>query len=79
MQWVIFSGLWYYDVLQVWVIVESNVKQISGFMFILVSVWEQFGEGWYVQVVFCQCYFQYDVVVMIDRNQMVENGKICGR
>lgn len=52
MQWMVFSGLWYYDVCQVWVVFDINIKYFSGFMFVLVGVREKFSEGWYVQVVF---------------------------
>ena len=78
-QRVTFPGLRHHDAAQVRVTVESNAKQIPGFTLIPVSVREQFGEGRYVQVVFCQRHLQHDVAVTIDRNQMVENGKIRGR
>ncbi|CDK44692.1 hypothetical protein [Escherichia coli IS1] len=78
-QRVTFPGLRHHDAAQVRVTVESNAKQIPGLTLIPVSVREQFGEGRYVQVVFCQRHLQHDVAVTIDRNQMVENGKIRGR
>ncbi|MNC25778.1 hypothetical protein D3C75_738780 [compost metagenome] len=69
----------HHDARQVRVTIKGNAKHFPCFTLIPVRVREQFGYRWHVQVVFRQRHLEHDVAIAIDRNQVVENGKIRGR
>ena len=75
-QRVAFPGVRHHDATQIRVAVEGNAKHLPGFTLIPVGVREEFGKGRHVQIVFRQCHLEHDIAVAIDRNQVVENGKI---
>ena len=78
-QRVAFPGRRHHDAAQIRVAIEGHAKHFPGFTLIPVGVGEQFGESRQMQIVFRQRHLEHDVAVAVDRNQMIENGKIRGR